>query len=171
LRSPPGLATLSVSDRAWEKVEATDQTTFYTSLEPWRDIDIPEDEPPHLPYTHAVSNLYALDASLDRLLDEGLESVYDRHEAVADYCRQRGRDLGLEPFPADESLCSPTVTAFRVEGRAKDLRKRLEANHGVVVATGLGERADDILRVGHMGYNADRERVEETMDALEAVVE
>jgi aspartate aminotransferase-like enzyme len=169
--SPPGLTTLSVSDRAWAKVEATEQDGFYTSLAPWRDVEIPEDEPPHLPYTHSVSNLYALDASLDRLLDEGLDSVYDRHEAVADYCRERGRDLGLEPFPASESLASPTVTAFRVDGRASDLRDRLEADHGVVVATGLGESADDVLRVGHMGYNADRERVERTMNALAAVLD
>jgi aspartate aminotransferase-like enzyme len=169
--SPPGLTALSVSDRAWEKVEATEQDAFYISLAPWRDVDIPENEPPHLPYTHSVSNLYALDASLDRLLEEGLDSVYDRHEAVADYCRERGRDLGLELFPENEALSSPTVTAFRVDGRASDLRHRLEADHGVVTATGLGETADDVLRVGHMGYNADRERVARTMDALEAVLD
>ena len=169
--SPPGLTTLSVSDRAWENVEATEQDTFYTSLAPWRDADIPGDEPPHLPYTHSVSNLYALDASLDRLLDEGLDSVYNRHEAVADYCRERGRDLGLEPVPEREALASPTVTAFRVDGRAGDLRDRLEADRGVVVATGLGEMAGDVLRVGHMGYNADRKRVRWTMDALAAVLD
>ena len=169
--SPPGLTTLSVSDRAWENVEATEQDTFYTSLAPWRDADIPGDEPPHLPYTHSVSNLYALDASLDRLLDEGLDSVYNRHEAVADYCRERGRDLGLDPVPEREALASPTVTAFRVDGRAGDLRDRLEADRGVVVATGLGEMADDVLRVGHMGYTADRERVRWTMDALAAVLD
>ncbi|WP_137283275.1 pyridoxal-phosphate-dependent aminotransferase family protein [Halorussus salinisoli] len=169
--SPPGLTTLSVSDRAWAKVEATEQDTFYTSLEPWRDVDLPDDDPPHLPYTHAISNLYALEASLDRLLDEGVENVYDRHEAVARQCRERGRDLGLEPFADAEALCSPTVTAFEVEGRAADLRRRLETDHGVVVATGLGELADDVLRVGHMGYNADDERVERTMDALADVLD
>ncbi|WP_276300856.1 pyridoxal-phosphate-dependent aminotransferase family protein [Halorussus lipolyticus] len=171
LSSPPGLTTLSVSDRAWQKVEQTDQDTFYTSLEPWRDVEIPDDQPPHLPYTHAVSNLYALDASLDRLLDEGLENAFDRHAEVAEFCRERGRDLGLEPVPADDALCSPTVTAFRVDSRASDLQARLESDHGVVVATGLGEMADDVLRVGHMGYNADRQRVAETMDALAEVFE
>ncbi|UPV99482.1 alanine--glyoxylate aminotransferase family protein [Halorussus gelatinilyticus] len=169
--SPAGLTTVSVSDAAWEKVEATDQDTFYTSLAPWRDVEIPADDAPHLPYTHAVSNLYALDASLDRLLDEGLGAVYDRHEEVAAQCRERGRDLGLEPFATDDALASPTVTAFRVEGRAGDLQTRLEADHGVVLATGLGDLADDVLRVGHMGYNADPERVERTMDALADVLD
>ncbi|WP_132060200.1 pyridoxal-phosphate-dependent aminotransferase family protein [Halorussus amylolyticus] len=167
--SPPGLTTLSVSDRAWEKVEATEQDSFYTSLEPWRDPDLSGDGPAFLPYTHAVSNLYALEASLDRLLDEGLESVHDRHEAAAERCRERGRDLGLEPF-APEGLRSPTVTAFEIEGSATEIRDRLEADHGVVVATSLGDFEDDLLRVGHMGYGAQVERVERTMDALESVL-
>ncbi|WP_115864987.1 pyridoxal-phosphate-dependent aminotransferase family protein [Halorussus litoreus] len=169
--SPPGLTTLSVSDRAWAEVEDTEQDSFYTSLAPWRDVEFEEGEPVFLPYTHAVSNLYALDASLDRLLDEGLDNVYQRHEAVAEQCRERGRELGLEPFPESDDLCSPTVTAFRAEGRAGDLKRRLETDHGIVVATGLGEFADDVLRVGHMGYNADPGRVERTMDALADVLE
>ncbi|NHN58298.1 MULTISPECIES: alanine--glyoxylate aminotransferase family protein [Halorussus] len=169
--SPPGLTTLSVSDGAWQKVDATEQDTFYTSLEPWRDVDIPEEAPPHLPYTHSISNLFALDASLDLLLDEGPEAVYDRHESVAERCRERGRDLGLAPFAADEALCSPTVTAFEVEGRASDLQRRLADEQDVILSTGLGDLADDVLRVGHMGYNADPERVERTMDALAAVLD
>ncbi|WP_135829181.1 pyridoxal-phosphate-dependent aminotransferase family protein [Halorussus halobius] len=169
--SPPGLTTLSVSDPAWAKVEDTEQDTFYTSLEPWRDPSFEDGEPVLLPYTHSVSNLYALEASLDRLLEEGLATVFDRHESVAEQCRARGRDLGLEPFPADPDRYSPTVTAFEVDGRATDLKRRLEADHDVVLSTGLGERADDLLRVGHMGYNADPDRVERTMDALAAVLD
>jgi len=169
LSSPPGLTTLSVSDRAWKKVAATEQDGFYASLEPWRELDLAGEDPEMLPYTHAVSNLYALEASLDRLLEEGLASVFERHEAAAERCRERGRELGLEPF-APDSLASPTVTAFEIEGRAADVRDRLEADRGVVVATGLGEGADDLLRVGHMGYGATVERVDETMDALGAVL-
>jgi aspartate aminotransferase-like enzyme len=163
--SPPGLTTLSVSDSAWEKVAATEQDSFYTSLEPWREPDFS-----FLPYTHLVSNLYALEASLDRILDEGLESVFDRHRRAAERCRERGRELGLEPFPDSNSLCSPTVTAFEMEGRAKDVQQRLHNDHDILVATGLGEMADDILRVGHMGYNAQEPRVEKTMDALEKIL-
>ncbi|WP_254546988.1 pyridoxal-phosphate-dependent aminotransferase family protein [Halomarina pelagica] len=170
LSSPPGLTTLSVSDRAWDEIDATEQHTFYTSLEPWRGIDLEGDEAVLLPYTHLVSNLYALEASLDRFLEEGRERVFERHEDVAELCRARGREIGLEPFPPSESACSPTVTAFAVDGRAVEIQGRLEREHDVVVATGLGDLADDVVRVGHMGYNADRERVERTMDALEAVV-
>ncbi|USZ68611.1 alanine--glyoxylate aminotransferase family protein [Halorussus salilacus] len=167
--SPPGLTTLSVSDRAWEAVEATDQDTFYTSLGPWREADFSGEAFEMLPYTHAVSNLYALEASLDLLLDEGLTNVHDRHERAAERCRERGRDLGVDPFAA-EGYRSPTVTAFEVEGRATDLQRRLD-ERGVVVATGLGDYEDDLLRIGHMGYNAEVERVDRTMDALASVLD
>jgi aspartate aminotransferase-like enzyme len=171
LSSPPGLTTLSVSDRAWERVAATEQDSFYTSLEPWRDVDLDAEGPVTLPYTHLVSNLFALDESLDRLLEEGLETVRDRHARVAEQCRERGRELGLEPYPESTDLCSPTVTAFSVEGRASEIQRRLADEHDVVVATGLGDLADDVLRVGHMGYNADEDRVARTMDALAAVLD
>ncbi|SIQ76719.1 aspartate aminotransferase [Haladaptatus litoreus] len=164
--SPPGLTMMSVSDSAWAKVEETEQDSFYTSLEPWHDPDFS-----FLPYTHLVSNLYALDASLDRILDEGLDSVFARHGEMAELCRARGKKLGLEPFPGTESLCSPTVTAFEIEGQAKEIQRELHDDHDILVATGLGEMADDLLRVGHMGYNAQESRVEGTMDALESVLE
>ena len=40
-----------------------------------------------------------------------------------------------------------------------------------MLSTGLGELADDILRLGHMGYNAEAEKVDRAMDAVEAALE
>ncbi len=168
LSSPPGLTTLAVSDAAWNRIGSIDQRSFYTSLEPWRELDLSGEEAVLLPYTPMVSNLYALDKSLDRLLEEGLEAVIERHERVAAACRDRGRELGLEPFPSDERWSSPTVTAFEVDGSAKRLQRSV-ADEGIVLATGLGEHDDDVLRVGHMGYNATMDAVGRTMDAITKV--
>ena len=161
--APPGLTTVSVSDAAWAAIEERDPRTLYTNLLPWRDLD------GEFPYTHLVNNVAALDAALDRLLDEGLESVYARHEAVAEHCRQRGRELGLEPYP-DDARSAPTVTAFHVPGRASALQRRLAADHDVVLAASYGDVADDVLRVGHMGYGAQTEWVDRAMDALAAAL-
>lgn len=169
--SPPGLTTISVSDQAWEKVEATPQDTFYSSLEPWHDIDLIVGEPIFLPYTHLISNLYALEASLDRILEEGPMNVYDRHETVAEVCRQRGHDIGLQPYPSTEKLCSPTVTAFRVDGNAGDIQQQLKDEHEIIITTSLDDLADDIIRIGHMGFNATTNKIERTMNALSKVVE
>lgn len=162
--APPGLATAAVSDDAWAAIEARDPDSLYTNLLPWRDTS------GAFPYTHLTPLVAALDEALDRLLEEGLDAAYDRHRRAAERCRERGRELGLDTYP-DESRSSPTVTAFRVPGRAEELQRRLREERGVTVATGLGESAGDVLRIGHMGYNADARRVERTMDALAAVLD
>ncbi|SNZ06076.1 aspartate aminotransferase [Natronoarchaeum philippinense] len=163
--APPGLAVLSISDAAWDAIEATETRSYYADLTPWKAAA--DDE--WFPYTMPVSNLQALDAAVDLLLEEGLDAVFDRHDAAAELCRERGSELGLSLYP-DADIASPTVTAFHVEGRAQTLQRRLREEHGVVLSTGLGDLEDDVLRVGHMGHNARRNRVERTMEALGRVL-
>jgi aspartate aminotransferase-like enzyme len=162
--SPPGLTTVAVSDRAWEVVEERAPRSLYTNLLPWKDTS------EGFPYTHLVANVAALDESLSIVLEEGLDAVYERHETAAAHCRDRGAELGLEVF-ADPARSAPTVTAFHLPGEAKRIQRTLETEHDVVLATGLGSLSGDILRVGHMGYDADVETVDRAMDALAAVVE
>lgn len=162
--TPPGLTTVAVSDRAWERIEERAPPSLYTNLLPWRDTS------DGFPYTHLSANVAALDKGLDLLLSEGLDSVYERHRRAAERTRRRGEAMGLELFPA-RALRSPTVTAFHLPGTAKDVQSAVEAEHDITLATGLGEMADDVLRIGHMGYNADVEKVERTMDAIEDVLD
>lgn len=161
--APPGLTTASISERAWDRMEEIDPDSLYTNFLPWRDTG------DGFPYTHLSADIVALDTALDRILVEGLDTVYERHRTVADQCRERGRDLGLELF-AEPNRSSPTVTAFSVSGRATDLQTTLAEEHNITLATGLGNSASDILRVGHMGYQAEPERVDQTMNALAEVI-
>ena len=159
--APPGLTTAAVSDRAWAAMEERAPTSLYTNLLPWRDTA------DGFPYTHLDANVAALNTAVSRLVDEGMDSVYNRHEQVAEHCRQRGAELGLDIYP-DESRSSPTVTAFYIPGEAETIQQRVEEYHDIVLATSLGEYADDILRVGHMGYNAEIEKIDQVMDAIAA---
>jgi len=165
--SPPGLTTLSVSDRAWRLINENEREHLYTSLKVWKDTWLNNGR---FPYTHLVSNLYALDESIEMILEEGLEEVHLRHERVAQVCREKGRDIGLELFPRTEELSSPTVTAFHVEGKALQLQKKMREEKDILLATSLADLEDDILRVGHMGSNAKKEKVQRTMAGLEAIV-
>ncbi|AKH97961.1 aminotransferase class V [Halanaeroarchaeum sulfurireducens] len=164
ISAPTGLTTAAVSDRAWDVIEERDPSSLYTSFLPWKDVS------EGFPYTHLAANVAALDGALDLLLDEGLTAVYDRHERAAQRCRQRGGEMGLDLYPAEE-LSSPTVTAFHVPGRATEIQRTVADRHDITLATGLGDMADDILRVGHMGYNANVGKVERTMDAIEDVLD
>ncbi|ARS90878.1 pyridoxal-phosphate-dependent aminotransferase family protein [Natrarchaeobaculum aegyptiacum] len=161
--APPGLTTAAISDRAWDAMEERDPASLYTNLLPWKDVS------DGFPYTHLNANVAGLETAVDLVLEEGLESVFERHEAAAERCRERGAELGLEVYP-DPERQSPTVTAFHRPGEAAEIQQRVAEEEAVLLATGLGELEDDILRVGHMGYNAEVEKVDRAMDALEAVL-
>jgi len=161
--APPGLTTAAISERAWAAMDERDPHSLYTNFLPWRDTS------EGFPYTHLTTEVVALDAALGLWLEEGLDAVRERHTEAAARCRERGAELGLEPYPEPERS-SPTVTAFYTPGRAAELQERLREERDVLVATGLGELAGDVLRVGHMGHNARVERVDETMDALADVL-
>ncbi|KXB07039.1 aminotransferase class V [candidate division MSBL1 archaeon SCGC-AAA382C18] len=165
--APPGLTTLSVSEEAWDVIMEKDQNTHYTNLALWKEMWFGEE---YFPYTHSVSNIYALSEAIDIILEEGLEKVFKRHEKCAEKCRESTKNLDLELYPKKESYCSPTVTALHLGGMAKDLQKRIREMHDILLATSLGDFENDILRIGHMGHNATIEKVERTMNALRDVL-
>jgi aspartate aminotransferase-like enzyme len=87
------------------------------------------------------------------LLEEGLESAFDRHRRLGRACREGLKAMGLElSSPDDDS--SAVVTAARVpDGIDSDeLVLLLRDRHGVTLAPGQGDLKGKIFRVGHIGY-------------------
>lgn len=165
--APPGLATISVSKRAWERIaqRRTKVESFYLDLSVWRRMWLGERV---FPYTQSVSDLYALDEALGLILEEGLKSVYARHSKVAKYIREGCKELGLELFPSRLEICSDTVTALRVPRKIDEgvLRERVRKQHGVMIAGSWGKLSGKVIRLGHMGYNAQQDKAKRVVDAL-----
>ena len=159
---PPGLAFISFSKRAWEANAIASMPRFYFDLAQYnRFYEIGQP-----PYTPALSLMFALDAALTRILDEGLPSIYRRHAEIGKMMRDGLRALGLSLLP-DESVASNTVTAASVpEGvDAKRLLTILREEHRVVLAGGYESLAGKIFRTGHMGYVTPSE-IQDVLDAL-----
>lgn len=162
----PDLSMAAVSDRAWKAMERVNYQG-YDALLPWRDGPANR----YLPYTHNWQALSALNISLHRLLDEGMEESFARHERVAKYCRERLATMNVELYPRREELCSPTVTAAFVPGGWTwgkldgALRSR-----GMAVGGSYGPLAGKVFRIGHMGSQADMDLVKKGMDILEDVL-
>ncbi|WGI16668.1 alanine--glyoxylate aminotransferase family protein [Methanonatronarchaeum sp. AMET-Sl] len=163
LSTPPGLTTVTLSDRAWEAIDEHKQDTYYTSLKPWKDIWQKSNK---FPYSHLVTNLYALDESLNLIMEEGIENVYKRHKKSQKTCIEMCRENGLEFYPKNPETMSPTVTAIQMNGKAKKIQKTVQKESNILLSTGLGELENDIIRVGHMGYNADPHKVRRTVNAI-----
>lgn len=149
LMLPPGLAAISVSPKAWERVEKCENPRVYFSLADYRKTGTKG----HTPWTPAVTLLYGLDAALDLIHEEGLPQVFARHERLGRAVRAGMRSLGLK-LVAPEECASPTVTSvWAPDGIDPDqLRKIMREEMGVSMAGGKGSLAGRIFRFGHMGY-------------------
>ena len=119
-------------------------------------------------HTAPVSMILALHAALRRILDEGLEARFARHQAAHEALVEGLLGLGFEMLvPEPHRL--PMLNAVRppVDDEAA-LRRRLLSEYGIEIGGGLGKLAGRIWRIGLMGENATEAVVARLLDALRA---
>ncbi len=159
---------MTLSQFAWERIEKkkTPLRSSYLSLLDWKDTWLAQKRFPFTPFTSEVN---ALSATLDEILEEGLENVLARHMEVAQYCRKSISSMGLRTWPIKEEFNSPTVTAIALPENVNDaaLIQDVAKRHGILIGGGYKELKGHVLRIGHMGYAAQRSFMAATMDALE----
>ncbi len=146
---PPGLAMLSISEKAWRVIEKNNSPRFYFSLPAARKSFAKW----NTAYTPNVTLFMGLEAALEMMLNEGLENVYARHILLARATRAAVRALKLNLL-AEDRCASPTVTAVYAPEKieADDLRKILRKEYGVIFAGGQGILKGKIFRIAHMGF-------------------
>ncbi len=160
------LSMVSVSARAWARATEVNYVG-YDALLPWQHALAQR----YMPYTHNWHALAGLQISLQSLLDEGLEQVYQRHNEVAAYCRQRLQGMGIELWPANETIAAPTVTAAKVPtGWDWPAFDRALRAHGMAVGGNYGPLAGKVFRIGHMGTQANQLLLQRGMDVIEQVI-
>lgn len=164
LMVPAGLSFISLSEKAWDRVESSDIPNYYFDLKKSRDFQSKH----QTPNTPAVYTMFAVDEAIKMILEEGIENVYKRHEENTQKIIKGVKEMGLGIFPKDEKYASRTLTAVYAKDRAKELVKGLE-EEGIVVNGGLGSMAEDVFRVGTMGYVYE-EDVDAFLQALEKLV-
>ena len=164
--APPGLALLSVSERALEVASSRREKpfTFYMDVLGWVRATR---EPLKRYVTQSVLLVFALREALSIVLEEGLEKRFKRHRILAEAVRRAVRELGLKIFP-EEGYEADTLTAIEMpEGLSStEVAQLMLTESGVRVARGWGTYADRILRIGHMG-NIGPEHILRTLSALE----
>ncbi len=147
LMLPPGLAFVAVSDRAWKRIESIKPHAFYNSLLRYRKSMKSFDTP----YTPAITLVKGVHWVLERIRDEGLESIWKRTRLLADATRAAAKAMGIELFAADpvDSVTSLLVPAGVDEAA---LRKTMRSQHGMQIAGGQAQLKGKIIRISHMGY-------------------
>jgi aspartate aminotransferase-like enzyme len=164
---PPGLAFVSMSQQAWEANKTATMARFYFDLQAAQRYL----ERGQTPWTPNLSAMYGLLAALEKLLDEGLESVFSRHAHIGRYTREGMKSLGLELFAQDEKFASDTVTAVKMppEVDSAGFMNLVRSNQNVVLAGGQGKLSGKVFRIGHLGHVSVAD-IDEVIQAIKAVL-
>jgi alanine-glyoxylate transaminase/serine-glyoxylate transaminase/serine-pyruvate transaminase len=171
LSCPPGASPLTLNDRAMEKVlsRETEPRSWYLDLSLlegyWGD-----ERAYH--HTAPITNVYALREALRLVAEEGIENRWERHLDVAGGLKSGLEALGLE-MNAPDDYWLPSLNAVRVPSGVDDgaVIAHLLDEYDLEIASGLGDLAGEIWRIGCMGHSARPKNVEYVLSALEDALE
>jgi aspartate aminotransferase-like enzyme len=148
LMLPPGLAFVSVSDKAWARIDQNAAArTFYfdlkkarTNLKTW-----------DTPYTAAHTLVRALQVSLKRIRAAGIENIWKEQARNAAAARAGFEAMGLALFAARPAT-GLTVAKVPAGIDGTVLLGKLEKQYGLKLAGGQDQLKGKIIRLAHMGY-------------------
>jgi len=167
LNCPPGLAPITVSERAMEKVRnrKTKVQSWYFDLSEIEKYWLEKNRVYH--HTAPILLIYALREALRLLYEEGLEARWRRHSRNAQALISGLEALNLEIF-ADQNRC-PAIIAVRIPEGIKDqnVRRTLLEEFNITISGGLGKLKGKIWRIGLMGINSCERNVILVLKALE----
>jgi alanine-glyoxylate transaminase/serine-glyoxylate transaminase/serine-pyruvate transaminase len=169
LGCPPGLAPITVSPRAVERLRARPKppATWYL------DLLLLETYYMGRKYHHTASAtlLYGLREGLAMAVEEGMENRWERHRRNHLAFVAGIEAMGLQMLvPEGHRLW--TLNTPRVPEGVDDVKVRdyLLRERGIEISGGFGPLAGKIFRIGLMGYGSTAENVLIALDALEAAL-
>jgi aspartate aminotransferase-like enzyme len=142
----PGLAFITLSDKAWKLTESSKIPKFYFDIKKYKKSYSTNETP----FTPPVTLIVALQESIRLIKERGLENMWNDYKLLARAARAGMKALGLELFgevPCDvvTSACVPSEIGGKI---VKILREK----YGVSIAGGQGDLKGKIIRFAHMGY-------------------
>jgi alanine-glyoxylate transaminase/serine-glyoxylate transaminase/serine-pyruvate transaminase len=171
LSCPPGLAPVSFSARAVEKLRARRSKVPNWYLDLTMIINYWEGATRVYHHTAPVNMLYGLYQALLCIVAEGLENVFKRHrrahEKLVAGLGELGFDMLVEP-----AYRLPMLNAVKIREGIDEaaVRSALLQEHGIEVGAGLGPLAGRIWRIGLMGHTARPENVDRLLEALRSLL-
>ena len=148
LMLPPGLAFVSVSEKAWQRTRSATCPRFYFDLARERD----NQQKNQTAYTPAISLIMGLCESLRLLREEGLEQVFARHRLLATATREGIKAIGLRLL-AERSPSDAVTAVLAPEGcDGQAVYKQLRSRYGITAAGGQDHLKGKIFRIATMGY-------------------
>lgn len=160
--APPGLTFVTISEDAKQKMKnrKTPIASFYANLSTFEGYY----EAKWFPYTMPISDIYGLRAAFDNIASDS--ELLARHTRIGAATRAAITEAGLQLHL--KSGYSNTVTVFDVpaETTADAILSTMRQKHGIMLSGSFDTLAGKVIRIGHMGANANFEDMVATMSAL-----
>ncbi|MEW6542218.1 MAG: alanine--glyoxylate aminotransferase family protein [Nitrospirota bacterium] len=170
LSCPPGLAPLTLSERALETVRRRKVPcqSWYLDLSLVADYWAEGRRAYH--HTAPISMLYGLREALRLVLEEGLEARFARHRLNSAALMAGLAALGLAPF-AQEGHRLPSLNCVALPPSVEDapVRAELLRDYGIEIGGGLGPLQGKVWRIGLMGESSAKSHVLTLLSALEGI--
>jgi aspartate aminotransferase-like enzyme len=152
---PPGLAYLSVSDKAWAAMESSSSPRYYFDLRKERKNQVKGETA----FTPAVALVAGLGAALDYIagqaggdLEKGRIALIDNARTNAAATRAGLVALGFTLFAPTAPSAAATAVAVPEGMDSSDVVKALKSRFALVIANGQGTMKGKIFRVAHLGF-------------------
>jgi len=170
LGAPPGLAPVTVNERAMEAIRKRKNKVLSLYLD-FNMLEHYWGEKQAYHHTAPISMVYAIREALRVVLEEGLEARFQRHQLNHSALAAGLEAMGLEILPSkDDRLW--TLNAVVIPHGIDDVkvRNRLLEDYNIEVGGGLGVLKGKVWRVGIMGYTSTRRNVLLFLSALEDIL-
>jgi aspartate aminotransferase-like enzyme len=152
---PPGLAYLSVSEKAWAAMETSKNPRYYFDLRKERKSAKAGESA----YTPSVSLIAGLGAALDYItaqgngsLPEGRIALIENAETCAAMTRAGLVALGFTLFSPVAPSAAATAVSVPEGLDSGTVVKELKAKFGAVITNGQGDMKGKIFRIAHLGF-------------------
>jgi alanine-glyoxylate transaminase/serine-glyoxylate transaminase/serine-pyruvate transaminase len=163
---PPGLAPITVADRARERFVERSRS-WYLDLRMIGEYAGAAVGGRKYHHTAPVSMVGSLHAGLGAVLEEGLDAAIARHAACGQALQDGLEAMGLGLVAPDGWRLPELTTVFVPDGVDEAaVRKELLERWGIEIGGGLGPFAGTVWRIGCMGHTARMRNVTLVLAAL-----
>ena len=145
--TPPGLAYLALSPKAWKMVETAKCPKFYFDVKKAKK----NLENKTTPWTPGISLIMQQKKALDRIKGMGLEALFKHHQVLGDATRAGVKALGLQLLAKSPgNILTAVKTPEGVDG--SKLVKTMQGKYMAYIAGAQDPNKGKFFRIAHLGY-------------------
>ncbi len=144
---PPGLTLFTLSARAAERAAKVPHRGFYTDVLRYRD----KHQEGGFITTPAIPLLYALDVQATRIVAEGMEARWARHQQLQERTAQWAASRGCTYASAENARSTTVSCLYPPAGVDPQAIVKGLAARGFTIGGGYGDWKSTTFRIGHMG--------------------